>query len=100
MPQIQHIVLLKFKLEVTAEKIAELFGLLAKLQHLIPGIAYYVGGSNSSPEELNQGYTHGFMMTFENVAARDTYLPHPEHERVKDELLKCIDGSLVFDFEA
>ncbi len=100
MPQIQHIVLLKFKPEVTAEKIAELFALLAELQHLIPGITYYAGGANSSPEELNQGYTHGFMMTFENVAARDTYLPHPEHERVKDELLKCIDSVLAFDFEA
>ncbi len=40
------------------------------------------------------------MMTFENVAARDRYLPHPEHERVKDELLKCIDSVLAFDFEA
>lgn len=48
---------------------------------------------------LNQGYTHGFIMTFKNVAARDTYLPHPGHERVKDELLKCIDGVLVFDLE-
>lgn len=86
-----------FKPEVTAEKIGELFALLAELQDLIPGITYYAGGANSSPESLNQGYTHGFIMTFESKAARDAYLPHPEHERVKGKLAERIAGVLVFD---
>ena len=100
MPQIQHMVLVKIKPEVTPEKITELFSQLAKLQHLIPGITYFSGGSYSSSEGLNQGYTHGFLMTFESVDARDAYLPHPEHERVKATLLPCIDGVIAFDFEA
>lgn len=100
MPKIQHIVLLKFKPEVTPEKISQLFGLLGELQQLIPGITYYSGGSYSSGEGLNQGYTHGFLMTFESVAARDAYLPHQEHERVKAELLLHIDSVLAFDFES
>lgn len=100
MPQIQHLVLFKIKPEVTAEKITQLFKLLAQLQHLIPGITYFAGGQYSSPEGLNQGYTHGFLMTFESVDARDTYLSHPEHERVKAELLLHIDSVLAFDFEA
>lgn len=99
MPQIQHMALFKFKPEVTAEKITQLFRLLAELQQLIPGITYFASGSYSSPEGLNQGYTHGFLMTFESVVARDAYLPHPEHERVKAELSMCIDNLLVFDFE-
>lgn len=100
MPKIQHMVLFKFKPEVTSEKITELFSHLAQLQQLIPGITCFAGGPNSSPEELNQGYTHGFIMTFESVDARDAYLPHPEHEVVKAALLECIDSVLAFDFEA
>jgi hypothetical protein len=100
MPQIQHIVLLEFKPEVNSEKISELFDQLAELQQLIPGITYFSGGPYSSSEGLNQGYTHGFLMTFESVEARDTYLPHPEHERVKAALLQCINGAIAFDFEA
>ena len=100
MPQIQHMVLLKFKPEVTPEKIKDLFEQLAQLQQLIPGITYFSGGEYSSNEGLNQGYTHGFLMTFESVEARDAYLPHPEHERVKSALLECIDSVLAFDFEA
>ena len=99
MSQIQHIVLFKFKPEVTTEKIMELFRLLAELQRLIPGITYFAGGPYSSPEGMNQGYTHGFLMTFESVEARNAYLPHPEHERVKAALLACIDSAIAFDFE-
>jgi hypothetical protein len=93
-------VLVKIKPEVTPEKITELFNQLAELQQLIPGITYFSGGPYSSSEGLNQGYTHGFLMTFESVDARDAYLPHPEHERVKATLLPCIDGVIAFDFEA
>ena len=99
MLQIQHMVLFKFKPEVTLENITELFSKLAQLQQLIPGITYFAGGPNYSTEGLNQGYTHGFMMTFESVEARDAYLPHPEHEVVKAVLLQCIASVLVFDFE-
>lgn len=98
MPQIQHIVLFKLKPEVTTEKVTQLFELIAELQQLIPGITYFAGGADSSPEGLNQGYTHGFIMNFESVDARDIYLTHPEHERVKTALLATIDGVLVFDF--
>ena len=93
-------VLFKFKPEVTPEKIRELFNLLSELQQLIPGITYFAGGPNFSPEELNQGYTHGFLMTFDSVTARNTYLPHPDHEHVKAALSPCIDSVLAFDFEA
>ena len=100
MPQIQHMVLFKIKPEVAPEEIAKLFGELAKLQQLIPGITYFAGGPYSSPEGANQGYTHGFLTTFESVDARNTYLPHPEHERVKAILLACVDRVIAFDFEA
>jgi hypothetical protein len=100
MPKIHHMVLLKFKPEVTQDKIALTFNLLGELQQLIQGITYFSGGPYSSHEGLNQGYTHGFLMTFESIAARDAYLPHPEHERVKSAILPYLDSVLAFDIEA
>lgn len=99
MPAIQHLVLLKFKADIADEKIGELFGQLEGLTQLIEGITSFAGGPYSSHEGLNQGYTHGFSMTFESAAARDAYLPHPEHERVKGAILPCIEGVVAFDFE-
>lgn len=100
MLQIQHMALLKFKPEVTTDKIEYLFNQLAQLKQLIPGISYFSGGSYSSKEGLNKDFTHGFLMTFESIEARDNYLPHPEHERVKAEILPYINDLVVFDFEA
>ncbi len=98
MPAVQHMVLLKFKPDVTDEMIEDLFAELAELQELVPGITYFAGGPYASDEGLNQGYTYGFLMTFASVDARDNYLPHPEHERVKQEILPHVDSAIAFDF--
>ncbi len=99
MPAIQHMVVLKFKPEITSNKIDELYSQLAELQTLIPGIAHFSGGPYASHEGLNQDFTHGFLMRFESTEARDNYLPHPEHERVKEAILACVDDAIVFDYE-
>ena len=100
MSKVYHVVLLKFKPETPAQTVAELFEALAALREVIPGIEDFRGGPYSSPEGLNQGYTHGFLMTFTGAAARDAYLTHPEHERVKDRFLPGVESVVAFDFEA
>jgi hypothetical protein len=47
---------------------------------------------------MNDGFTHGFIMTFASPKARDEYLPHPEHERVKAIVVPCLARVIVFDF--
>ena len=64
----------------------------------VPGLLDITHGPYDSSEGLNEGFTHGFIMTFESPAARDTYLPHPEHERVKEIVLPCLERVIVFDF--
>lgn len=99
MSKVKHIALLKFKAGVTEEQIDKVFSDLLDLSENIPGIEDYVAGPNSSPEGLNQGYTHGFVITFADAAARDAYLPHPEHEKFKVEALPLVETVAVFDFE-
>ncbi|MCU0748536.1 MAG: Dabb family protein [Akkermansiaceae bacterium] len=38
-------------------------------------------------------------MSFDTAASRDAYLPHPEHERVRDIVVPCLERVVVFDFE-
>ncbi len=83
-----HLVLLKISPAAdVAAMMSELRGLV---QPTIPGLLSFSGGSNSSKEGLDNGYTHAFSMVFESAAARDAYLPHPEHERVKKIVLSCL----------
>jgi len=99
MPQIKHMVILKFKPETPQATIDDLFQQLAGLQSKIDGILDFSGGPYSSHEGLNEGYTHGFCMTFTDAAARDAYLPHPDHEIVKGNIGPNIDGVIAFDYE-
>lgn len=103
MPQIKHAVLMKFKASTSPQKVDEIFDALRKLRQVIPGLLDFSGGPYSSPEGLHQGFTHGFVMTFTDAASRDGYIPHPEHEKVKDllvpELQGGISGVIAFDWE-
>ena len=100
MPLVKHVALVRFKPGTGDAKINECFEAIGRLKNSIPGILDYSWGPNNSPESLNQGFTHGFVMTFTNAAARDAYLPHPEHEKVKELVLPHVESVLVFDYEA
>ena len=76
----RHIVVFKFKPGATAEQIKQVTDAFVALKTKIPGIISLEHGVNNSPEKLNQGFTHVYQVTFTNAAARDAYLPHPEHK--------------------
>ena len=99
MAKIKHIALFRFKEGTTEEQIQKTLDELMELSENVRGVEDYVAGVNNSPEGLNKGYTHGFVMTFTDAAARDAYLPHPEHERVKTTVLPWIEDVAIFDFE-
>ena len=99
MAKVKHIAFLKFKAETTPEQIEQVFSDLLDLSETIPGIEDYVAGPDNSPEGLAKGFTHGFILTFTDAAARDAYLPHPEHERFKAAALPLIADVAVLDFE-
>lgn len=93
---VHHIVLLKFKPD--APRADDLFAALGRLRAIIPGMVRYRWGPYSSPEGANQGFTHAFIMTFRDSSARDGYLFHPEHEKVKAQFLPSVENVIAFDF--
>lgn len=100
---IEHIVLLKLKDGVTSEQTQALHdGLIAlKEKGSIPGMESITAGDNNSPEGKSHGYDWGFTIRFTDEAARDTYLPHPDHKELGQTLLRpLVDDVLVFDYEA
>ena len=92
-------VIVKFKIPGGEAKIGPLFAALAELPKRIPGILHFSGGPYASPEGLNQGFTHGFLFTFESAGARDRYLSHPEHQKLVQEFIPFLESVLAFDFE-
>lgn len=99
---VHHLVLFRFRADLPPDAISALFAELRALREQINGITGFSGGADASREGLTKGFSHGFCMTFRDAAARDTYLPHPAHQRVVERLLPMLDGGmegvLTFDF--
>ena len=77
---VRHIVAFRFRAGTTEAQIQTLTEAFRALQHTIPGILAFADGLNNSPEGLDRGLTHVFLLTMESAEARDAYLPHPEHK--------------------
>ena len=99
---IKHVVLFRFKPEIKETQINGFFKELADLIGVVPGLQKFESGKYQSSEGLNQNFTHAFEMIFENEASRDTYLTHPEHEKIKAKigaaLGKFPDDVVAFDY--
>ena len=98
MPQVKHYGCFQFKDGVSDSEIAGCFAAMNGMVGKIPGLLDFHYGPYDSDEGLNDGYTHGFIMTFESPAARDAYLPDPVHEEVKEVVVPRLERVVVFDF--
>lgn len=96
--KIRHIVCLKFKETAKAEQIEEIERKFPELKTTIPGIVSIEWGTNNSPEGLNKGFTHCFVVTFENDQARCAYLPHSNHQVFVNILKPLLDDVFVIDY--
>ncbi|MEN1786247.1 MAG: Dabb family protein [Bacteroidota bacterium] len=95
---LRHLVLFKFKAETTSEAVITLEQAFADLPSKIPEIVAFEWGLNNSPEGLNEGFTHCFLVSFSNEADRDNYLPHPEHKKFVELAGPYIEKALVVDY--
>ena len=73
MPHVKHMAVVQFRSSVPQEEIDQCFEALEGMVGRIPGLLDFSGGPYDSDEGLNDGFTHGFIMTFESPEARDAY---------------------------
>ena len=96
----RHVVLFKFKDGATKEQIKEVEDAFRKLPTQIDSIVGFEFGTNVSPENKNDGYTHCFFVTFKDKAGVEKYLPHPAHKAFGATLRPILDKVLVIDYVA
>ena len=95
---LRHVVLFKFKDTSTPEDVKKVEAAFAELPGKLSLIKGYEWGTNNSPENLNQGFTHCFLLTFSNEKDRDAYLFHPDHKAFGKILGPHLDKVTVVDY--
>lgn len=97
---LRHVVLFKFKDDATTDQVKMICEAFANLPDEISQIKGFEWGENNSPEGLNQGLTHAFVLTFHSDEDRDDYLVHPAHKAFGKKLGPILDKVTVVDYWA
>ena len=97
---LRHVVMFKFKESSTPADIKKVEDAFRALPSKIGTIKTFEWGTNNSPENLNQGFTHCFSLGFASEKDREVYLPHPDHKAFGAVLSPHLDKVLVVDYWA
>ena len=92
----KHVVLCAFVADLDPTAIIADF---ASLATTVPSVQALEHGPNVSPEGLNDGFTHCFMVTFAGAAERDEYLVDPVHLAFVERFTPTLEKILVVDYE-
>jgi hypothetical protein len=95
---VEHLVLIKYKADTTAEQKQQLIDGLKSLKGRIDGIEELTVGENFS--ERAHGFQIGVLVRFRDRASLEAYGPHPVHQEVvQRDLLPIKEDVIVVDFE-
>ncbi len=98
-PQVlRHVVLFQFNEGTSAEDIRKIEQGFCALPGKIDAIIDFEWGTDVSSENLSDGFTHCFVVTFRDEAGRAEYLPHVEHEAFAALLRPHLAKALVVDY--
>ncbi len=97
---LRHIVMFKFKEASSKADVQTVVDAFRSLKVSIPQVAAFEYGTNNSPEGLDNGFTHCFLVTFKTEADRALYLPHPKHKEFVEVLKPHLDKVQVLDYWA
>ena len=96
---LRHAVFFKFKDSSSDEQVKEVVEAFRKLPVQIEEISDFEWGTNNSPEDHDDQYTHCFLLSFDNEEGRNEYLPHDAHVgEFADTLRPHLEKVFVIDY--
>ncbi len=96
----RHVVMFKFKGDASTGDVQAIEKQIMDMEGKIPTIKTMEWGTDCSVENLQDGFTHCFIVTFADPAGLEVYSPHPVHQEVVKSLKPIMDKLLVFDYVA
>lgn len=95
---LRHVVLFGWKAGADSAAIKNVIASFKALPQQITEIKSFEWGTNNSPENLNQGLTHCFLLSFSSEKDRDAYLVHPAHKAFGATLKPVLEKVTVVDY--
>ena len=96
----RHLVLFKFKDDAKAADVTAIEKQIMDMKGNISTIKTMEWGKDCSVENLQDGFTHSFLVTFPDPDGLKVYSPHADHQAVVKALGPIKDKVIVFDYIA
>ena len=96
--ELKHALFLKFKESATDEEVKAAEEALAELPSQCDTIRAFEWGTNNSPEKHDEGFTHCYMFTFDDVEGLKSYASSPAHQAVVEKVMAVAEKGRVLDF--
>jgi hypothetical protein len=98
--ELRHVVIFGWKSGSDSAAINRIVTAFRALPEKIKTIKRFEWGINNSPENLNQGLTYCFLVTFASEKDRNDYIVNPDHKAFTQLLPGILDKVTVFDYWA
>jgi len=98
--ELRHVVMFGWKAGTDSAAINRVVMAFKALPGKIKTIKRFEWGINNSPENLNQGLTYCFLVTFASEKDRDDYIVNPDHKAFTQLLPGILEKVTVFDYWA
>ena len=95
---LRHAVFFKFKDSASEPDVNAVVDTFLSLEDSIPEIVGMEYGVNNSPEGLDDGFTHCFLVTFADQAALQRYVAHDGHTRLVKQALPLSGDLFAIDY--
>ncbi len=97
-PVLRHAVYFSFKESASQSDIQNVVDAFSALEQSIPSIIAFEKGINNSPEKLDDGFTHCFLVTFADQKGLQAYLPNPGHRGLVEMATPLTANLFVVDY--
>jgi hypothetical protein len=96
--ELRHVVLFTFKPTSSKASVDSVVKAFNALYGSVPQVKNMEWGLNMSPEHLDQGFTHCFVLTFRSEKDLADYQQHPSHKAFQAILKPHMDKVFVVDY--
>ena len=97
---LRHVVLFSFKDDTPASKLREIEAAFAALPGQVEAISEFEWGLNQRTDDRAHGFTHCFVVTFDDVEALQAYDVHEAHVAFKELVGPHVVDVLIADYYA
>ena len=96
--ELRHVVMFGWKAGTDSTAIKRVVIAFKALPEKIKTIKRFEWGVNNSPENLNQGLTYCFLVTFASEKDRNDYIVNPDHKAFTQLLPDILEKVTVLDY--